>query len=86
MFDRALSFGYQGVLATDVKAALYDSPGLSRPLVLGELAGFGGREVTIETARGIVARARRALDGEPIPPDQAEFVGLKRELLPVGRP
>src|SRR5512143_836137 len=39
VLDRALSFGYQGVLSTDVKAALYDAQ--QRPLVLGLMAGFG---------------------------------------------
>jgi pyruvate ferredoxin oxidoreductase alpha subunit len=44
VLDRALSMGFQGILATDVKASLYDAP--DRPLVLGMLAGYGGREVT----------------------------------------
>lgn len=81
VLDRAISFGFQGVLATDVKAALYDVPSERRPLVLGVMAGFGGREVTLDTVRGIVDRARRALDGSPNPPDEPEFIGLKPELL-----
>src|SRR5512143_1406665 len=80
VFDRALSFGSQGILATEVKMALYDAP--QRPLVQGLMAGFDGREVNLETVRGSVGRARQALDsgqasGEP------EFVGLKPELVPL---
>jgi hypothetical protein len=65
-------------LASDVKAALYDAP--HRPLVLGMLAGYGGREVTLETARYIVDRARRALDTGIVEPT-VDFVGLRNELL-----
>ena len=79
VFDRALSFGFQGVLAADVKAALYDAP--NRPLVLGMMAGFGGREVNLDTVREIVDLARRAMDAGRVP-DEAEFIGLKIETLP----
>jgi pyruvate ferredoxin oxidoreductase alpha subunit len=79
VLDRALSFGYQGILATDVKTALYDAP--QRPLVLGLMAGFGGREVNLDTAREIVRRARLALDTGKVP-QEAEFIGLKSETLP----
>ena len=81
VFDRSLSLGYQGTLATDLKAALYDAR--QRPLVMGTLAGYGGREVTLDTVSELVAQAQRALQSGRISP-QAEFVGLKPELLPVG--
>jgi len=80
VFDRALSFGSQGILATEVKMALYDAP--RRPLVQGLMAGFGGREVNLETVRGIVDRARQALDSGQVS-GEPEFVGLKPELLPL---
>jgi len=79
VLDRALSFGYQGVLATDVKTALYDAQ--QRPLVLGLMAGFGGREVNLDTVREIVKRAQRALEIGSVP-QETEFVGLKTETLP----
>ena len=79
VLDRALSFGYQGILATDVKTALYDAP--IRPLVLGLMAGFGGREVNLETVREIVQRTRRALDTGRVP-NESEFIGLKTEIMP----
>jgi pyruvate ferredoxin oxidoreductase alpha subunit len=78
VLDRALSIGSQGVLTTDVKAALYDAP--HRPLVLGLLAGYGGREVTLETARGIVDQARRAADGG-MATAAIQFIGLKPDIL-----
>jgi len=79
VLDRALSFGYQGVLAIDVKAALYDAQ--QRPLVLGLMAGFGGREVNLDTVREIVKRAQRALDIGRVP-QEVDFIGLKTETLP----
>ena len=82
VFDRAISFGNQGVLATDVKSALYGLPSQAQPLVLGTAAGFGGRDVTLETVREIVTTARRALETGSPPPDEVQFVGLKQELLP----
>jgi len=78
VLDRALSMGAEGILAREVKAALYDTP--HRPIVLGVLAGYGGREVTVERARAIVDRARRAADGAD-PDTTPEFLGLIRELL-----
>ncbi len=79
VLDRALSFGYQGVLAADVKAALYDAP--QRPLVFGLMAGYGGREVNLETVREIVRRSQHCLEQGRVP-SEAEFVGLKTETLP----
>lgn len=79
VLDRALSFGYQGVLGIDVKAALYDAQ--QRPLVLGLMVGFGGRDVNLDTIREVVRRAETALDQNRVP-QEAEFVGLKNEILP----
>jgi pyruvate ferredoxin oxidoreductase alpha subunit len=78
VLDRALSMGAQGILTTDVKAALYNLP--RRPLVLGMLAGYGGREVTVETARALVERARHAIASGAVA-EEMEFVGLQREII-----
>ena len=75
VFDRALSFGSQGILATEVKMALYDAP--HRPLVQGLMAGFGGREVNLDTVRGIVERARRA-DGKDNVVRPSRYGGQRR--------
>ena len=82
VLDRALSIGFQGVLAIEVKAALYDAPNDQRPLVLGTMAGFGGREVTLDSVREIVNQARRALDAGQVPAGEPQFIGFKPELLP----
>ena len=82
VLDRALSYGYEGILATDVRSALYDAP--RRPLILGMMVGFGGREVYLETIREVVQRTQRALD-TGIVPNQAEFIGLKTDTLPQFR-
>lgn len=82
VLDRALSMGSQGILAGEVKATLYDAP--QRPLVIGSLAGYGGREVTLETARDIVGRARKAFD-EGIGSTRLDFVGLKTEIIDTTR-
>jgi pyruvate ferredoxin oxidoreductase alpha subunit len=82
VLDRALSIGFQGVLAAEIKAALYDAPQDQRPLVMGTLAGYGGREVTLDSVREIVHRAQRALDAGHIPTSEPQFIGFKPELLP----
>jgi pyruvate/2-oxoacid:ferredoxin oxidoreductase alpha subunit len=60
VFDKALSYGYAGPIATDLKAALYGSR--SVPPVYGVVCGLGGREVTPEAladeARAALADAR----------------------------
>ncbi len=83
VLDRALSIGFQGVLATEIKAALYDAPKDQRPLVLGTMAGFGGREVTFDSVREIVNRSQRALDAGCVPADEPQFIGFRPELLPA---
>ncbi len=80
VLDRALSMGSQGVLATDVKAALYDMP--VRPRVFGMLAGYGGREVTVDAVRLMVERARKTIDSGATDMDM-EFVGLQHGIIPV---
>ncbi len=78
VLDRALSMGYEGILATDVKTALYG--GKQHPLVLGMLAGYGGREVTMASVQYMVDRARRDLDAGQVE-TSVEFVGLMPEIL-----
>src|ERR1700758_4638606 len=49
VIDRDYSFGspyMSGVLATEVRTALYSAPG-PKPPVLGFIAGLGGREITV---------------------------------------
>jgi pyruvate/2-oxoacid:ferredoxin oxidoreductase alpha subunit len=44
VFDKALSYGYQGPIAEDLKAALYAAP--DPPAVYGAICGLGGRDVS----------------------------------------
>ncbi|MGC8603087.1 MAG: transketolase C-terminal domain-containing protein [Desulfomonilaceae bacterium] len=57
-FEKDVSYGYQGALAMDAKAAMYDSK--SRPEISSYVVGLGGRDVrpeqlakaTLECAKG----------------------------------
>ena len=44
VFDKALSYGFEGPICTDVRAALNGAP--SAPAVYGAVCGLGGRDVT----------------------------------------
>jgi len=44
VFDKALSYGYEGPIASDTKAALAGVPDV--PVVYGAVCGLGGRDVT----------------------------------------
>jgi pyruvate ferredoxin oxidoreductase alpha subunit len=79
VLDRGLSMGFGGILASDVKAALCNVKGA--PLVLGLMAGYGGREVTLEGVSEIVTLAERALECGRVDAECA-FFGLRPELLP----
>ena len=62
VIEKALSYGYEGALCSDLKAALYDSAATTShlPSVKGLVAGIGGRE--IKTA-DLVATLRAAIAG-----------------------
>lgn len=55
VFDKSLSYGYQGPICADLKAALYAAP--ERPAVHGYVAGLGGRDVK---ARELVAAVKQS--------------------------
>lgn len=57
IIDRNISFGIEGVLFTEVKSSLY--PLDEKPLVLGFIAGLGGRDIRV---RHIIKAARKALN------------------------
>ncbi len=69
IIDRALSYGYEGPLACDTKAALY---GLSDPASLScFIAGIGGREISAEM---IAEAAEGVLTGRAEPPVRPQDV------------
>jgi 2-oxoisovalerate ferredoxin oxidoreductase alpha subunit len=57
VIDRDVSFGMEGALFTELKSALYHLE--EKPLVLGFIAGLGGRDVRI---RDLTRAARKGLD------------------------
>jgi pyruvate ferredoxin oxidoreductase alpha subunit len=77
VIDRDYSFGspyMSGVLANEVRSALYASPG-KKPPVLGFIAGLGGREVTVPDVRRITDSAVEASKGKSQPLTQ--WIGLR---------
>ena len=57
IIDRDVSFGMEGALFTEVKSALYHLN--ERPLILGFIAGLGGRDIRV---RDITRAARKAIE------------------------
>jgi pyruvate ferredoxin oxidoreductase alpha subunit len=77
VIDRDYSFGSPylgGVVAGEVRNALYPSPG-KKPPVLDFIAGLGGREVTVPDVEKITAAVYRAAQGKSEPLTQ--WIGLR---------
>ena len=72
VFEKALSYGDQGALCGDIKAALYRCD--PRPFVRNFIVGLGGRE--IRTA-DLLAAFRAACTTTDYRGDAAEWIGLK---------
>ena len=71
VLDRDCSWGYEGALATDLKAALYGLP--APPAVLNFIGGLGGSDVTPEHMKYMLGKA---LSTERGAPSSMEFIGL----------
>lgn len=77
VIDRDYSFGSPymgGVLAGEVRNALYPSPG-RKPPVLGFICGLGGREVTVPDVEKIADLVYQAAEGKSQPLTQ--WIGLR---------
>ena len=74
VIDRNISFGMEGALFTEIKSALYDLD--EKPIVLGFIAGLGGRDIRV---RDLTRAARKALDAlqTGIKHPKEEWVGVK---------
>jgi len=68
--DRNFSFGAGGIFAQEIRAALYN--GDRHPLVLGYIAGLGGRDVSPET----LAQIYRMAKDSTVPYNESVWVGL----------
>jgi pyruvate/2-oxoacid:ferredoxin oxidoreductase alpha subunit len=77
VIDRDYSFGspyMSGVLATEVRTALYSSDG-KKPPVLGFISGLGGREVTVPDVERVAESVYQAASGKKQPLTQ--WIGLR---------
>jgi 2-oxoisovalerate ferredoxin oxidoreductase alpha subunit len=76
--DRDISYGSGGAIYTETKAALY---GMKRqPLVLGFIAGLGGRDVTPDHQKAIFLETIRTLEQGDVKQEERWF-DLKKEAL-----
>ncbi len=76
VIDRDFSLGspyVSGVLATEVRAALYPAP--RHPSMVAFIAGLGGREITVPDVRTMTERVYQAAEGKPQPATQ--WIGLR---------
>ncbi len=71
VIDRNISFGHSGIFFQEVKAGMYDQP--DRPPIFGYIAGLGGRDVTPDTIKEIVADAMGKQKSE----ENIIWIGLK---------
>jgi pyruvate ferredoxin oxidoreductase alpha subunit len=79
VLDANISLGSEGAIAMDLKAQICGRPGA--PLVLDFIAGLGGREVNVDVAKRIVAKAIQAAEqGAPWP--EAYWMDLDLDILP----
>jgi pyruvate ferredoxin oxidoreductase alpha subunit len=76
VIDRDFSLGApfaSGVLATEVRAAMYPAP--SRPPILGFICGLGGREVTVPDVRKMTDSVYQVAEGKTQP--GTKWIGLR---------
>ncbi|HOX31827.1 MAG TPA: hypothetical protein PLB91_05815 [Spirochaetales bacterium] len=74
VLDRNCSFGAGGIFAQEIRAALCGHAG---PAVYSYVAGLGGRDITVESLRGVYEATR----DRPEPPTESVWVGLREEIL-----
>jgi pyruvate ferredoxin oxidoreductase alpha subunit len=72
--DRHISFGMEGFLASETKAALFDKE--DKPLVAGFIAGLGGRDVTAGTIEQLAHKSLKWMRAGKIE-KRTEWVDLK---------
>jgi pyruvate/2-oxoacid:ferredoxin oxidoreductase alpha subunit len=76
VFEKALSYGYQGTLASDIKSALYsrtwDQP--HRPFVINYILGLGGREIATPD---LYKALKESCTPDGPKGDETRWIGLK---------
>jgi predicted outer membrane repeat protein len=76
--DRDISYGSGGAIYTETKAALYGMK--QQPLVLGFVAGLGGRDVTPDHQKAIFQETTKTLEQGDVKQEERWF-DLKKEVL-----
>lgn len=71
VIDRNISFGHGGILAQEVRSALY--PLDRRPDLFGFVAGLGGRDITRDVIAGLLDQVRDAR-----PEGEIQWVGVRK--------
>ncbi len=71
VIDRNISFGHGGIFASEIRSIMYGMDGIP---VFPFVAGLGGRDITPDTIREIVALTAR----DERPKEDVIWVGLKR--------
>ncbi len=78
VIDRDYSFGsnyYGGVLASELRAALY--PAAHRPKILSFIAGLGGREVNTDNVIDVADRLLKVAKGGDISDQDTYWIGVR---------
>jgi pyruvate/2-oxoacid:ferredoxin oxidoreductase alpha subunit len=71
VIDRNISFGHGGIFASEIRSIMYGTDGIP---IFPFVAGLGGRDITPDTIREIVALTAR----DERPKEDVIWVGLKR--------
>ena len=78
VIDRDYSFGspyYGGVLYNEIRSALYSQT--KRPVVVGFVAGLGGREIEQPMATDIFEKVEAAAKAGPSAGDTCHWIGVR---------
>ncbi|MEA2101722.1 MAG: pyruvate ferredoxin oxidoreductase [Thermodesulfobacteriota bacterium] len=75
VFEKALSYGYQGPLHTDILGALYASK--DRPAVYGHILGLGGRKIRTPDLVDAMKKVLAKPVGSQVRDEPMEWIGLK---------
>ena len=73
IIDRDLSFGYEGAVASDIKAALLSS-GVC-PKTINFIAGIAGRDITKEHLEEMYGKLFKRINGQDEP--ELQFIGMR---------
>ncbi|MBW1960915.1 MAG: pyruvate ferredoxin oxidoreductase [Deltaproteobacteria bacterium] len=79
VMDASFSMGSEGAVGLDLKAKLYGRP--DAPLIIDFIAGYGGREVNMDSVSRMVREAEKAVSAGSAPAE-AHWMDLDLSILP----